>query len=313
MITNKEKNFLSAVVYVHNNQTTIGDFLIKVYSVLHRNFENFEIICVNDASTDRSTAIIKEYFEQMPDCALSVVNMSFYQGLETAMNAGIDLAIGDFVFEFDIPNMDYSLQTIMDVYNHLLEGYDIVAASNSKKRFVSDMFYRVYNQSANAQYKLASESFRVLSRRAINRVHSMSKTLPYRKALYSNCGLKNYMLLYHASTDSGKAFHTRQQTKNRQDTAVNTLILFTSVAYKISIGFTILMMLATLLTAAYVLTVFLLKQPVPGFTPIMLVLTGSFFGVFAILAIVIKYLSLLVDLVFRKQKYIIESIEKITR
>lgn len=72
------------------------------------------------------------------------------------------------------------------------------------------------------------------------------------------------------------------------------------------------MMTATVVTGIYVITVFALDQPVPGFTPIMLVMTGSFFGVFAILAIIIKYLSLLVDLVFKRQKYIIESIEKIT-
>lgn len=43
----------------------------------------------------------------------------------------------------------------------------------------------------------------------------------------------------------------------------------------------------------------------------MLVLTLGFFGVFLILAIVLKYLSLLVDLVFRHQKYLVESVEKL--
>ena len=51
----------------------------------------------------------------------------------------------------------------------------------------------------------------------------------------------------------------------------------------------------------------------PGFTTTMLVLTGSFFGVFAILTIIIKYLSLLVNLIFKKQRYLVESIEKISK
>ena len=45
----------------------------------------------------------------------------------------------------------------------------------------------------------------------------------------------------------------------------------------------------------------------------MFVLTLGFAGVFAVLAIVVKYLSLLVDLIFQKQKYLIESVEKIQK
>ena len=45
----------------------------------------------------------------------------------------------------------------------------------------------------------------------------------------------------------------------------------------------------------------------------MFVLTLGFAGVFAILTVVIKYLSLLVDLMFKKQRYLIESIEKIQK
>ena len=45
----------------------------------------------------------------------------------------------------------------------------------------------------------------------------------------------------------------------------------------------------------------------------MLFLSVVFFSVFAILAVIIKYLSILVDLTFKKQKYMIESIEKLTK
>ena len=45
----------------------------------------------------------------------------------------------------------------------------------------------------------------------------------------------------------------------------------------------------------------------------MFVLTLGFAGVFAVLAVVVKYLSLLVDLIFKKQKYLIESVEKIQK
>ncbi len=50
MITNKEKNFISAVVYVHNNEKEIANFLENLNKKLNENFEKYEIICVNDKS-----------------------------------------------------------------------------------------------------------------------------------------------------------------------------------------------------------------------------------------------------------------------
>jgi dolichol-phosphate mannosyltransferase len=44
----------------------------------------------------------------------------------------------------------------------------------------------------------------------------------------------------------------------------------------------------------------------------MLVIVFGFFGVFVILAVIIKYLSMLMELVFSKQKYTIESVETIS-
>lgn len=54
MLLNKEKNFISAVVYVYNQETQIYRFLELVNETLRNSFEKYEIICVNDASTDGS-------------------------------------------------------------------------------------------------------------------------------------------------------------------------------------------------------------------------------------------------------------------
>lgn len=313
MVNEKEKNFISAVVYVRNRENTIKDFLAQLNSVLSKTFLKFEIICVNDASYDDSAKVIKDFGESSLECPLSIVNMGVFQGLEMSMNAGVDLAIGDFVYEFDSDIIDYDLSVITDIYFHSLKGFDIVsAANNNKKRFTSKLFYRLFNRSAKTQYKLSTESFRILSRRAINRVHALSKTIPYRKALYANCGLKMDAIHYNA-TNNLRAMKQNQQDETRYETALNSLILFTNVGYKASMILTMIMILATIGIGIYTILVFALGHPVPGFTTTMLVITGSFFGVFAILTIIIKYLSLLVDLVFKKQRYLVESIEKISK
>ncbi len=309
MNENKEKNFISAVVYINNCENEVETFLKNLYNELSSRFLNFEIICVNDGSHDRSVEKIKAQGSLLNSCVISVVNLSYYQGLEAAMDAGIDLAIGDFVFEFDSVFVDYPFEMISELYFKSLEGFDIVSARNKKSKTTSKIFYNLFNSNSNTQYNLSSESFRVLSRRALNRVRSMSSTRPYRKAQYYSCGLKAAIIEYNAVS---AIKNIGQPKKVRRELALNSLILFTNVAYKISVGFALAMMLVLIITTVYVVAVYLAGAPVAGYTTTMLLISGCFFGVFAVLTIIIKYLSLLVDLVFKKQKYMIESVEKIT-
>ena len=60
---------------------------------------------------------------------VNIVHMSFYHGLESAMNAGRDLAIGDFVYEFDNMILENEKQIILDIYDKCINGFDIVSAS----------------------------------------------------------------------------------------------------------------------------------------------------------------------------------------
>ena len=313
MKENREKNFVSAVLYVHDNEATVGEFLTDLYQLCQENFESFEVICVDDSSSDNSLNEIKKACDKIEGSALSLVNMGFYHGLELSMNAGVDLAIGDFVFEFDHVTRDYDINFIMDIYNHSLNGYDIVgAAPKHHLASSSKMFYRLYNKNAATPNKLKTESFRILSRRAINRVHSISKTVPYRKAIYASCGLKIDSLEY-----ENKIYKNRLANKAesgfRKAIALDSLMLFTNVAFKLSTVMTFIMMGVTVGMAVYALVLFILGNTIEGWTTTVLFLSFGFFGIFVILAIIIKYLSLLLDLIFKKEKYFIMSIEKITK
>lgn len=311
MVTNKEKNFISAVLYVHNNEMQIVDTLKRINEILSNNFEKYEIICVNDYSTDKSAEQIRGFADNIKGSMISILNMSYYQGIELSMNAGVDLAIGDFVFEFDNIEMDYSKETIIEVYYQSLKGFDIVSAAPKKPmKKTSILFYNVFNGYSNNPNKLKTEAFRILSRRAINRVQSMNKTIPYRKAIYANCGLKIDTIYYDSIM---KKNMNRDDGDFRKNIAIESLILFTDIAYKAAIFMTLLMIIGIVLVGIYTVVVFVSQQPVAGWTTTMLFLSVVFFGVFAILAIVIRYLSIIVDLIFKKQKYMIESIEKITK
>ena len=309
----KEKNFASAVIYVHDAEKRIEEFLNTIIGVMEKNFENSEIICVNDCSEDKSTAVIKKTSLNARTTSVTLVNMSCFHGLEHAMNAGIDLAIGDFVFEFDNTDLDFDPEMIMSIYRHALTGYDIVSASSNKReKLSSSVFYKVFYNFSGFTYKMTTESFRVLSRRVINRISAMNKTIPYRKAIYAGSGLKSLNLKYDAVRDTGgQADH--KEKRYRTELAVDSLILFTEVGYRFSVLMTSLMMLISVFMIFYTLSVYFIGNPIQGWTTTILFLSVAFLGLFGVLTIIVKYLQIIVDMVFRRKRYVFESIEKLTK
>ena len=311
MSLNKEKNFVSAVVYLYNNEREVAAFLKTVNTLLKENFEKYEIICVNDYSTDNTVKMVENFCEENSVKSLTLINTSFFQGVESAMVAGLDISIGDFVFELDNPVVDYDADMIMSVYRKSLEGNDIVfAIPQGVSRFTSRLFYNLFNRFSGMQYKIKTQRFSVISRRGINRVKSMGVKTVYRKAVYASCGLPVADFEYKPLSveklgDSQKAV--------KQELALNSLILFTDIGYKISITLSVFMAVVLLLAGVYTVAVFLSANPVAGWTTTMLVISAGFFGLFILLAFVLKYLSMILNLVFTRKQYVVESIRKITK
>lgn len=311
-MANKEKNFVSAVVYVHNAEGRIGEFLKTVMDVFENCFEHSEIICMNDGSVDNSLECIKETSKSAVCTSITVVNMSYFHGLEVTMNAGVELSIGDFVFEFDNTNMNFDKNEILKVYYHSLKGYDIVSAiPDNKEKLSSRLFYQAFSRFSNRSPQMHTESFRILSRRVINRISSMNKTVPYRKAIYASQGLKSDSIMYKPVRQSASK-QDKQEKAYRFGLAVDSLLLFTEVGYRFSIMMTLLMMLMSVFMMVYSIAIFATSNPVAGWTTTILFLSVVFFGLFGILTIVIKYLQLLVNLVFRRKQYNFEGIERLT-
>jgi len=308
---NKEKNFVSAVVYLYNDENSVGGFLNTVNSVLKENFEKYEIVCVNDCSTDNTVKAVEAFCEENSVKSLTLINTSFFQGVESAMVAGVDISIGDFVFEFDSCLVDYSEDMIMSVYRKSLEGNDVVfAVPKGAGRTTSKLFYSLFNRFSDMQYKIKTQRFSIISRRGINRVKSMGVKTVYRKAVYASCGLPVADFDYTPETVL-KSADTQKAVK--QELALNSLILFTDIGYKISITLSFMMAAVLMLAGIYTVVIFLSANPVAGWTTTMLVISFGFFGLFLLLAFVLKYLSLILNLVFTKKQYVVESIRKITK
>ena len=136
----------------------------------------------------------------------------------------------------------------------------------------------------------------------------MNHVQMYKKAANANSGLKQTFLSF-AETKVEKADYKSQ--KERKSLAMNSLLLFTDVGYKIAFVMSIVMLIFAAIVGIYTVIVFATGHPVEGWTPIMIFLAIGFFVLFAILTFVIKYLSLILNLNFRRQRYIVQDIEKL--
>lgn len=300
----KEKNFISAVIYLHNDGPRATEFCRAVADQLDAHFAQYELVVVDDACTDATVETLRVWGREQA-APLTILHMSLYHGLENAMNAGLDAAIGDYVYEFDSTRMPYPANCIFAAYQKALEGNDIVSVCPDTSRRSSGLFYRIFNANSHSPYRLRTDAFRLVTRRAINRVHASSAHLPYRKAAYAASGLKMADLTFAGTMTEKRA--------GRFNLAVDSLALYTDAGFKTSVGITLCMLALALAELLYTVVVFFTGHPVAGWTTTMFVITLGFAGLFAVLTIVVKYLSLLLDLTFKQQKYLVESIEKIQK
>ena len=245
---------------------------------------------------------------------VSLVNLSYYQGIESAMNAGCDLAVGDFLFEFDRCELDFEPSLIMDVYRRALEGCDVVAAAPKfGVPLSSKLFYKVYNWGNRYRGKIRQERFRVISRRAVNRVNQMNTYVPYRKAMYMNCGLKTDTIVYD-NKESAKKTRNREERIKRSTLAADTIIIFTDVLEKISMAVSAVLFGVILVMFGWVVySVFSKVRPVEGWMSLMALISFGFFMVSVMLTLILKYLSVILNMSFRRQRYVIEGVEKLTQ
>jgi dolichol-phosphate mannosyltransferase len=136
----------------------------------------------------------------------------------------------------------------------------------------------------------------------------MNISLPYRKVIYANCGLSVDSIEY---LPKGKGLADNTEWPYRGSVAIDSFIIFTDLAGKLSFFLTMLMLMFSVFSGLYTLIVFIGSKPVEGWTTTMLVMSFGFFGMFALLSAVIKYLSVILNFVFKKAKYVIKSIEKL--
>lgn len=308
----KDNNFISVVVYMRNCEGTIESFIKTVDTILSAAFKSYEFILVDDCSNDCSINKVNELTGSITG-NISLIKMSYYHGLESSLCAGVDFAIGDFVYEFDTTCINYDASLILQAYNTALTGYDVVAASDChRSRSTSTLFYTLLSRVSYKKMKLTSETFRLVSRRAINRTTKNENRLEYRKALYHYSGLESKILYYEPINNIIPK--NKLSFRQRRNLAYDVLINHSDIGIRIAGFISIIFLLFAIVAVVYTIVMYLTLESIqPGWATTMFFLSVSFGGLFFILFVISKYLTNILIEVRKAPLYVYKSIERLTK
>jgi glycosyltransferase involved in cell wall biosynthesis len=166
---------LSVVAPVYNEEATINEFYTRVCSALEG--LNFELVLVDDGSSDGSTASLDQLATHDP--RVRVVYLSRNFGHQTALTAGLDHARGDAVVMLDADLQDPP-ELITRMLDHWRAGCDVVYAVREQRdgesRFklsTARWFYKLFDKLAQVELQHNSGDFRLLDRRALDALLAM--------------------------------------------------------------------------------------------------------------------------------------------
>lgn len=185
---------ISIVVPLFNEERSLDELVARLDAVRAGDPGRFELIFVDDGSSDATWARISELVSGRADCKLLRLSRNF--GKETALSAGIDAALGDAVVM-----MDGDLQHPPEVIHEFLalwrQGHDVVygvrkdrAQDGRLRRSLSSLFYRVFNSLSETRITPDAGDFRLMSRRVVDAIRLLRERSRFMKGIYSWVGFE---------------------------------------------------------------------------------------------------------------------------
>lgn len=190
----------SVVAPVFNEKDNIQELYRRLTQVMESTGEPWELVIIDDGSTDGSTDLIRELGKQDERVRPVIFARNF--GHQIAVTAGLDYARGDAVVIVDSDLQDPP-ETILDLINRWREGYHVVYAVRVEregetwfKTFTASLFYRIIFRITDVKIPMDTGDFRLMDRKVVEVMNKMREKNRFLRGMSAWVGFRQIGVPY---------------------------------------------------------------------------------------------------------------------
>lgn len=300
---------ISIVVPLDQDCQLLEEIIPEVDRVIGSAYRFFEIVLVDDGSTDGTTAAIQPLLKKIQ--RIRYLRLSRKFGRDVALSAGIESAIGDFVVTLNPRTDPIAIIPEMIAVCRKTGGIVHGIADNPSKRSVlrdaiGGIFRNYCRKHIGADIKRGVSDLRVMSRQAVNALLQVREQTRYLRVLTLTLGYQHEFFPYLLTPRKGGG--RAPGLTSEISTAIDLLAANTRHPLRVVTVTGLLGAILNLFYAGYVVVIYLIKPDVAaGWTTLSLQQSGMFFFVCLILTVLSEYVGTILGEVRSRPLYFIAS------
>lgn len=270
----KENFKISVVVPMYYEEEVVVECNKRMTKVLEQ--YDYELIYVNDGSTDRTLPILKDIADKNDN--VKVISFSRNFGHQAAVTAGVKQAVGDCVVIIDADLQDPP-ELIPDMIDLWLEGNDVVYAKRKKrkgesifKRITAKLFYKFLDGLTDTKIPRDTGDFRLIDRKVADAFDQMTEHNRFIRGMVPWLGFKQVPIEY--IRDERYAGETKYPLSKMIKFALNGIVSFSIKPLQLVTKLGVFTLFASFAIIVYVLiSKFTGHALMQGWASIMIVVT----------------------------------------
>ena len=304
-------NKLSVVLPAYNEELMVGKTCRVLAQVLTEAQIPYELVVVNDGSSDRTWKEIQKAGER--DANVTGVLFSRNFGKEAAIFAGLAQAGGDVVAVMDC-DLQHPPQTLIEMYRLWQDGYEVIEGVKSdrgKEGFLhkecAGFFYDIMSKATKVNMKDASD-FKMLDRKAVDSILSMPERNMFFRATSTWVGYKTISVEFEVQEREAGVSKWSPWTLVKY--AFTNIVAFTTFPLQFVTITGVVCFICSLVLMIYSLIQYFAGSAVEGYTTLLMVLLLVGSAMMISLGIIGYYIAKIYEEVKRRPRYIISKVIK---
>ena len=302
---------ISVVVSVYNEAEGIAGSYAEFTRVLSAMDCTYELIFVNDGSTDATLSILKPIAES--DSNVRVINFSKNFGHESAMIAGIDYAKGDAIICMD-SDLQHPPVKIPEMVASWKEGFDVVNMVRVERKdatvwnkITSRCFYKFINRISDAKLAENASDFFLISRSVADVLKTdFRERTRFLRGLIQLVGYSRTTLEYVAQErQAGQSHYSFFKLLKLSFSAISS---FSKMPLQLGLFAGIIFGCISLLLIIYSVVMWFLERPVSGYTTLVVFMSAFASIQMFVIGVIGQYLGFIFDEIKGRPIYIVKDI-----